>query len=266
MSRLLENGTNQITQAYKQGKHNGIDLVKYKSQLCNILAHSNGVVVWIQTGQKNNKNATGNASYGNCVKIKHDNGMFTLYAHLDSVKVSLNEKVSKGQIIGCMGNTGRSFGGHLHFEVRNTNDVRIDPTPYLENDLPSANTISYQVYDNVKKKWLNNITAGQGNGIMSYAGNFGNSIGGLKIDKLKYRVHDKVKNKWLNWIEGRNGDGIMSYAGNLGNAIDGLQIENAIYRVHLKGGDWLNWITKVDDTNRGYAGIYGKEIDGVQIQ
>lgn len=126
--------------------------------------------------------------------------------------------------------------------------------------------ITYQVYDNVKKKWLNNITAGEGNGIMSYAGNFGNSIGGLKIDKLKYRVHDKVKNKWLNWIEGRNGEGIMSYAGNLGNAIDGLQIENAIYRVHLKGGDWLSWITKVDDTPQGYAGIYGKEIDAIQIQ
>ena len=126
--------------------------------------------------------------------------------------------------------------------------------------------ITYQVYDNKKKKWLNNINAGEETGIMSYAGNFGNSIGGLKIDKLKFRVHDKVKNKWLNWIDGRNGNGIMSYAGNLGNAIDGLQIENAIYRVHLKGGDWLNWITKVDDTNQGYAGIYGKDIDAIQIK
>ena len=126
--------------------------------------------------------------------------------------------------------------------------------------------ITYQVYDNVKKKWLNNIIAGQGEGIMSYAGNFGNSIGGLKIDKLKYRVHDKIKNKWLNWIDGRNGNGIMSYAGNLGNAIDGLQIENAIYRVHLKGGNWLFWINKTDGTSEGYAGIYGKEIDAIQIK
>lgn len=149
---------------------------------------------------------------------------------------------------------------------------RLAELAYVVNDRLDGNTevqntkVTYQVYDNKKKKWLNNITAGQGSGIMSYAGNFGNSIGGLKIDKLKYRVHDKVKNKWLNWIEGRNGNGIMSYAGNLGNAIDGLQIENAIYRVHLKGGDWLNWITKVDDTNQGYAGIYGKEIDGIEIQ
>lgn len=265
MSRVLEEN-NQITQGYKAGKHNGIDLVKYKGQLSNILAHSDGVVVWLQTGQRNNKGATGNASYGNCVKIKHNNGMFTLYAHLDSVKVSLNQKVTKGQVIGFMGNTGRSYGGHLHFEVRNEKDERIDPTPYIDSDLPSNDKITYQVYDNVKKKWLNNITVGEGTGIMSYAGNFGNSIGGLKIDKLKFRVHDKVKNKWLNWIEGRNGSGIMSYAGNLGNAIDGLQIENAKYRVHIKDGDWLDWISKVDDTSQGYAGIYGKEIDAIEIR
>lgn len=129
-----------------------------------------------------------------------------------------------------------------------------------------TNNINYQVYDNKKKKWLNNITVGKGTGIMAYAGNFGNSIGGLKIDNLRYRVHDKVKNKWLNWIEGRNGRGIQSYAGNLGNSIDGLQIEKATYRVHLKDGGWLSWISKVDDSNKGYAGIYGKEIDAIQIK
>lgn len=123
-----------------------------------------------------------------------------------------------------------------------------------------SSKITYQVYDNVKKKWLNNIIVGEGTGIMSYGGNFGNAISGLYIDNLKYRVHDKVKNKWLPFVIGRN-----DYAGNLGNAIDGLQIEKAIYRVHLKGGDWLSWITKVDDTNQGYAGIYGKEIDAIEI-
>lgn len=136
----------------------------------------------------------------------------------------------------------------------------------IKKTTTNLSNITYQVYDNVKKKWLSNITVGEGTGVMSYAGNLGNSIGGLKIDNLKYRVHDKVKNKWLSWIEGRNGSGIMAYAGNLGNAIDGLQIENAKYRVHLKAGDWLPWIKKVDDTNQGYAGIYGKEIDAIQIK
>lgn len=126
--------------------------------------------------------------------------------------------------------------------------------------------ITYQVYDNQKKKWLNTIIAGEGNGITSYAGNFGNTIGGLKIDKLKYRVHDKTKNKWLNWIQGQEGIGILSYAGNLGNPIDGLQIYNCIYRVHLKNGGWLSWISKVDDSSQGYAGIYGRDIDAIQIK
>lgn len=261
MSRILEDATNQITQNYKQGMHYGIDVVKYKGKLCNVLAHSDGVVVWIQTGQKNNRKATGNASYGNCVKIKHNNGMFTLYAHLKSVNVSLNEKVKKGQVIGYMGNTGNSSGAHLHFEVRNKNNVRIDPTPYLEGDFSNNKKITYQVYDNVKKKWLNQITAGEGNGILSYAGNFGNPISGIKIDKLKYRVHDKVKNKWLPWVIGKS-----SYAGNLGNPIDGLQIENATYRVHLKNGNWLSWINKTDGTSEGYAGIYGREIDAIEIK
>lgn len=257
MSRVLENATNQITTKYNALTHKGIDLVKYKAQTCHVIAHSDGVVIWIQTGQKNNPKATGNASYGNCVKIKHSNGYYTLYAHLQDVKVKLNEKVSKGQVIGYMGNTGRSFGSHTHFEVRNEKDTRINPTPYIDADLPSSSTITYQVYDNKKKKWLPNVKANKND----YAGNFGNAISGLKIDNLKYRVHDKVKNKWLPFVNGRT-----DYAGNLGNAIDGLQVENATYRVHIKGGEWLSWVSKVDDTSNGYAGIYGREIDAIQIK
>lgn len=121
--------------------------------------------------------------------------------------------------------------------------------------------ITYQVYDNVKNKWLNNITAGEGTGIMAYAGNFGNAISGLKVDELKYRAHDKKKNKWLPWVIGRS-----DYAGNLPNDIDGVQIYNCKYRVHLKGGTWLSWISKVDNTSMGYAGIIGKSIDAIEIK
>lgn len=42
--------------------------------------------------------------------------------------------------------------------------------------------------------------------------------------------------------------------------------ENIEYRVHLKGGSWLSWINKVDDTSNGYAGIYGRSIDGIQVR
>lgn len=128
---------------------------------------------------------------------------------------------------------------------------------YTYFGIKKETTITYQVYDNKKKYWLPNVKANSND----YAGNFGNAISGLKIDNLKYRVHDKVKNKWLPFVNGRT-----DYAGNLGNAIDGLQVENATYRVHIKGGEWLAWISKVDDTNNGYAGIYGKEIDAIQIK
>ena len=256
MSRVLENATNQVTQKYKALTHKGIDLVKYKSQTCNIIAHSDGVVTWVQKGQKNNKGSKGSLSYGNCVKIKHDNGYYTLYAHLKSVNVIDGEKVKKGQIIGYMGNTGNSYGAHLHFEVRNAKDTRINPTPYIDADLPKP-TIYYQTYDNKKNKWLPKVKANTN----SYAGNVGNGVSGLKIDNLTYRVHDKEKNKWLPYVTGSS-----DYAGNLPNDIDGVQIKNAIYRVHIKNEEWLPWVSKVDDSSSGYAGVYGKTIDAIQIK
>jgi len=266
LSRLLKNKEILITQKYKEGIHKGIDLVGYGHTLDYIINHSKGVVVALENNY--NKTDQSGSSYGNYIKIKHDNGMYTLYAHLKykSINYKVGDIVEKGSIIGYMGNTGHSKGAHLHFEIRNSTDTRIDPSTYLDNDLPNFETTIYQVYDNTKKKWLNKITAGSGNGILSYAGNFGNSISGLKINNKEYRVHDKIKNKWLNYIIGNTGSGILSYAGNLGNPIDGVQIKNATYRVHLKNGNWLSWITKVDDTNKGYAGVYGKEIDAIQIK
>lgn len=136
-SRVLETKIHYITQIYKKGIHNGIDLVdksKGYNDLCNIVAHSDGEVV----SSRNDCNGFENGSYGNYVKIKHNNGYYTLYAHLkyNSVTVKTGDKVKKGQIIGYMGNTGYSFGGHLHFEVRNEKDEKINPTEYLESDLP----------------------------------------------------------------------------------------------------------------------------------
>ena len=59
-----------------------------------------------------------NGGYGNYVVIKHDNGTQTLYAHLSSNSVAVGQWVSQGSTIGKSGNTGRSTGPHLHFEVR----------------------------------------------------------------------------------------------------------------------------------------------------
>ena len=64
------------------------------------------------------KGAGWNGGYGNYVVIKHDNGSQTLYAHLSSVTVSPGQWVSQGAHIGGLGNSGRSTGPHLHFEIR----------------------------------------------------------------------------------------------------------------------------------------------------
>jgi murein DD-endopeptidase MepM/ murein hydrolase activator NlpD len=59
-----------------------------------------------------------NGGYGNYIVIRHSNGTQTLYAHLSSLNVGVGSYVGQGQVIGGMGNTGRSTGTHLHFEVR----------------------------------------------------------------------------------------------------------------------------------------------------
>jgi murein DD-endopeptidase MepM/ murein hydrolase activator NlpD len=64
------------------------------------------------------KGAGWNGGYGSYIVIKHRNGTQTLYAHLSSLSVGVGSYVEQGQTIGGMGNTGRSTGTHLHFEVR----------------------------------------------------------------------------------------------------------------------------------------------------
>jgi murein DD-endopeptidase MepM/ murein hydrolase activator NlpD len=59
-----------------------------------------------------------NGGYGNLVMIDHGNGYATVYAHLSQINVSVCQGVGAGTVIGAAGNTGNSFGAHLHFEVR----------------------------------------------------------------------------------------------------------------------------------------------------
>lgn len=66
-----------------------------------------------------NVNSSGTViGYGNYVAIEHDNGVWTVYAHLSGAGVSVGQRVSKGQVIGLVGNTGGSTGSHLHVEYR----------------------------------------------------------------------------------------------------------------------------------------------------
>lgn len=71
------------------------------------------------------------SGYGNAIEITHGNGMLTRYAHLSRIGVTVGQQVAAGATIGGLGNTGRSTGPHLHFEVR-INDRAINPRPFLE--------------------------------------------------------------------------------------------------------------------------------------
>lgn len=139
-SRVFQHYSAQITQAYGHEGHGGTDCIPSSGVADTVIAHSDGEVVWVQTGQDNNQGSTGNVSYGNAVKIRHANGYYTLYAHLATVEVAQGDHVSKGQALGVMGNTGNSYGAHLHFEVRDDTDIRINSDPYINADLPGLST------------------------------------------------------------------------------------------------------------------------------
>ena len=62
--------------------------------------------------------------------INHGNGLVTKYMHHSALAVSQGQNVSKGQQIGYVGNTGNSFGAHLHFQVE-LNGAAVDPMGYL---------------------------------------------------------------------------------------------------------------------------------------
>lgn len=68
--------------------------------------------------------------YGNCVIVEHGNGLATLYGHLSEILVEANDRVKVGQIIAKSGNTGRSTGPHLHYEVHKNNQP-INPRLFL---------------------------------------------------------------------------------------------------------------------------------------
>lgn len=75
--------------------------------------------------------------FGNRIVINHGYGYETLYGHLYRIKVRVGQTVKRGEVIGYVGNTGRSSGPHCHYEVHR-NGVPVDPIYYFYNDLSSA--------------------------------------------------------------------------------------------------------------------------------
>ena len=78
-------------------------------------------------------------AYGNLVEIRHADGTHTRYAHMSAFNTTQGATVSQGQVIGLVGNTGRSTGPHLHFEIRkNGGTTPVDPRTMLGGATPVA--------------------------------------------------------------------------------------------------------------------------------
>lgn len=133
LSHILFTANEVITNDYSN-THKAIDVIGEGRSVSDIIAYEDGkVVLIINNVKKRNTNTTGTATYGNFIKIKHKNNIQTLYAHLKygSIKVKVGDTVKKGQVIASMGDTGRAFGVHLHFEVMDYNNKRKNPNDYL---------------------------------------------------------------------------------------------------------------------------------------
>lgn len=94
--------------------HAGMDIDGERGD--SVMAPANGTVV----------KAGWQGGYGNLIEIDHGNGLTTRYGHLSKVEVQVGDTVSRGQLIGLVGSTGRSTGPHLHYELR-LNDKAINP-------------------------------------------------------------------------------------------------------------------------------------------
>ncbi len=104
----------------KKEFHKGVDIANRQGTA--ILATANGVVSYV--GKK--------GAMGNVLVIDHGHGMVTRYAHLSEALKKPGEKVKRGDIVAQMGNSGRSTGPHLHYEVH-FNGVPVNPNQYILN-------------------------------------------------------------------------------------------------------------------------------------
>ena len=119
-NRSLENGDNRF--------HNGIDYVGTDSK--EIIAPTNGRIV---SSQIITDKSNPTWEWGNYIKMDDLNGYYLFFCHLSKRLVTAGKTVEKGQLIGIEGQTGYSFGSHLHFEVRKkSNNESINPMDYFE--------------------------------------------------------------------------------------------------------------------------------------
>ena len=272
-------GKFKVTQQYKGSAHDGLDLVGIDSK--NIYSTVDGVVEYAGWESALNHKK----GFGKYVRIKQNNSVDRYYfGHLSEIKVKKGQKVTVGTLIGIEGNTGYSFGSHCHYCVRGNSsksqirDVcAISGIPnklgtYEESNLSKTtpNDVFYCV--RTAGKWLPIVK-----NLNDFAGIKGKAITDVAIKvtngSIKYRVHIKG-GSWLPYVTGfdinnhKNG-----YAGN-GQPIDAIEViyesneKVACYRVSPIKKNYYGWQknNQTSGAQDGYAGLFGKNIDRIQIE
>lgn len=227
-------------QYYYQGKlikdfHNGIDLVPSPCNNNEILAFADGVVTSVQkTGVQ-----YGTGCY---VRLKHNNGLYTLYYHLKSgsVCVNIGDKVVKGQKLGIIGTTGQSTGIHLHFQIdKGSSNTSINPYDYLFNvkefmpNTPQEDLSRYSDEELAKMIWQGKF--GNGEERKNKLGDRYYSVQKLVNEQAKKNI-EKINNELLNLvrktIRGDYGNGLEREQ-KLGQYYD--QVQNQV-NLNLRDG------------------------------
>lgn len=201
---VLKSGFCEVTQGFGgSNNHRGLDLVGKDYTLDDIVSYSAGNVLMSVTGYGNGQGEGVNWRYGNFVKILHDDGTVCLYAHMEYTSVRVGQRVSKGQVIGRMGNSGNSFGGHLHWEYWSKNDYysNIDPSPYLQPKEPI--TLANPVQRDVNKEQLE-ILINDNMRVRSTCSTVENNILGI-LQKGFYDVLSKQDKNGYTWVETKKG-------------------------------------------------------------
>jgi murein DD-endopeptidase MepM/ murein hydrolase activator NlpD len=130
---------------YYQCPHKGIDFGATKQKVVSI---GDGTVVSVGFDRYGGECNQG----GKYVVVKHINGMYSTYLHLDSYSVKVNQKVKKGERIAVSGNTGKkncqNFAYHLHFETRKgrSSSTHTNPVPYIDIDWNLIPTLGYKQF------------------------------------------------------------------------------------------------------------------------
>lgn len=127
-------GTRKSPSNGQLSTHKGVDITRWNgySTTATITAFADGTVTAVKTDIVGVDHTNSANSAGNYVTIKHDNGYVTKYFHLKygSIVLRVGDRVKQGQRIGFMGNTGNSYGAHLHFQLE-LNGTPIDGLPFL---------------------------------------------------------------------------------------------------------------------------------------